>query len=376
MSNPKSSVLGNFNRPELLEKIVSEIKSDKSRIIEVVGSSGSGKSHLYHNLKKYLQEKDAEFIDLHPFVFRFNQLKEIMAHLVNITHDEFIEFAEQADENSIKTKYDFFYFLTEKIREKHDFKPRIFIIDNFDLYDQYSIDFIQYIVQYAKESNIKFVCFTQKATFIFSKKIKIDYLKIEEIERILSDYIEDEKEVHTAAEIMENISGGNIYLIENVLNRFIESKKEQLDLNNFLDTRLNVEEIYKKKVDSLSELEKNILFSVFVLEKSATKKYLKNHFKDVDFDEKYQKMLDEKLLYEKDNYIKVNKLLSCKKYFDNLAKNKKKKLYKSLKEYLDFHNPREASKYLYEVNVYDKKIFDSIIDYLETVNDHENLQKI
>jgi len=374
MSQQKS-VMGNFRRAELLEKVLKDLEQKESEIIEIVGVSGSGKSHLYASVCQELRNRKIPFIDFYAYVFKFTHIMDMIKLLSGVGEKEVTEYAEEAKAIGIDMKYDFFFYLSTKLSEKKVFKSQIIIIDNFELLDQYTIDFIQYIVGYERIIGIKFLIFTKKESFLFSHKHKLEFLNYDEINTILDEFLDhNENDIDTLSEILKNITGGNIFILETILERFRDSGSTKLDLSDYLDSKLNAEVIFSEKISNLKEDFKRVLISIYLLEDKANIQNITTLLQKENISEIIAYLTTHAIICEKSGFYQICKRIGfhdlALKDMDSLVSKTMKILLKNT----ELISGACKVKYFYLFGLYEESVFSELIVYLELLNDHENLQ--
>jgi len=250
MDKKLEEVLGQFvtNDNTISNNVLNFLELDNSKIIEVIGESGSGKSYILRNLIQILKDKSIPFEFYYPRLFQYNHFKQILQMITGINSQQYADIIDESEKFNFKNKYDLFYFLTEYLSKKKLLKSKnIIIYENFYL-DEYTRDFIKYIIQYATKQNIQFIIFTREDAFPFSKKIEIDIPGKEQIANILQDILPKKgKSVISESEIIHNISSGNLSVIDYIINNLL-SKNKTFDFDSFLKKKIDLETIYSQHI--------------------------------------------------------------------------------------------------------------------------------
>ena len=375
-----NTLLRFVGKKNIIKDIGKLISQKKSNIIEIVGPSGTGKSYIFHELHKKFQETNQEHECIFPKTFCFNQLKPLIQIISNISDKEYFEFVSKAKKYDIANEYDFFYFLSETLNKKHLFDSKIIFIDDCNLLDSYSKNFIQYIVQYASEANIHFITFTTESTFPFSTKFTMEYLSTDSIFKILSTLFSDQDlDFTTASDILKRITGGNIFVLENILNQYFHKEiPQKFDLSNFLDKNFAVNTTYSALLQKLSAIQLDIVIYISLLDGSANMENLQQFFKADILLNNLNFLKDMTIIVEIDKSFFIKKALVFYSYFDNLSDSVKKKYVENFLKVMTsinfmFHDP---TYYHYFIKDYSIKLFDQSIEYLSLINDYETVRDL
>lgn len=154
-----------------LTRLLNILKDDSSsHLIEITGKSGSGKSYLVKPLLDALQSSYGRLRHYSPQALVFNQFSRVLHLLCDIEDADLDKLLKEGrGQHWTGRKYDFFYFLTERLNQKKLLRPCVLIVDDGDALDPYTRDYLQYLVQYAQDSGIQIVVLAQKRLFSFSE---------------------------------------------------------------------------------------------------------------------------------------------------------------------------------------------------------------
>jgi len=355
----------------VLEEITRFLDDDASKIIEIVGDTGSGKSFVFDSVRSSFQQQKIDFKAFIPHIFKINEFWELLNLITDIDKAEFNDLIKKADENGISNnKYDFFYFLVSHFQEKGFFKVKNILIYENHYLDQYTQDFIQYITQYFQEEQVNFIIFSREETFSFSEKIFIQKPGKEDIRELIKEFLSDQKsEFRLESEIIHKISQGNLIVIAYIMANYMKPGKD-IHLESQLDKNASVETIFQDQISQLTEQDKNLLFTIFLMDtdtsllsKIITSKTLK---KDLDH------LLQQRLIFEFEGNYYVIKVFAVRDAFNSLSTEKKKHIYKPILE----QNPANADDISLQVGVHSKETGNSKIEYLEGIRDHSGLIEI
>ncbi|MBN2460172.1 MAG: sigma 54-interacting transcriptional regulator [Candidatus Cloacimonetes bacterium] len=311
----------------LVRDIIGKFKTDESQIIEVIGDSGSGKSFIFNKLSRELKQLNIEHKIYIPYIFHINQIKQIVSLITDITEEYFQDIIKQANDIGISTnKYDFFYFLTSKIEERRLFKVKhILIYEGFYL-DKYTLDFIQYLVEYFTEEKVNFVIFTRSETYPFSEKFHIKQPNREEIAVILQSYTKNTNLNYAVeSELIQRISGGNLSIIAHIMEKYFADGGE-FDFTSQLDQSITLEGIYEEEIKRLDEEEKKLLFTIFLLDTDTSA--LKELYAGEDITLLLDSLMKHRLIFAFEGNYLVKKVSAVRSYFNKLPRVKQKHYFK------------------------------------------------
>ncbi|MBW6514680.1 MAG: sigma 54-interacting transcriptional regulator [Candidatus Syntrophosphaera sp.] len=365
-----------------LNKVLNVLQDpSSSHLVEITGKSGSGKSYLVNPLLEALQKsyETVNFFTPHPLYF--NQFKQVLQLLCDI-EDETLSELLRENQKQFRTgrKYDFFYFLTEQLNQKKLLQPRALIIEDGDVLDQYTRDYLQYLVQYAEDCGIQIVFFSQKRLFAFSHVEYIPALSTDELQKLVHlNFPEAELGYVKESEILHKITDGNLVIVEKILFEMLSRKpKAEFDLSPYLDKTFDPVQIYQELVSGLSQSQKELLFSMFMLNGS--------------FDEEHAKALGLGKGFKKDlDYLHSSGLASCirsqcvvqKKgsYYAWLQNNPSlyaSELGQNILEHLAHQGLHQQVqvKMLMQVKKYEAKMFEDLVSELELLSDNNNLLEL
>ena len=88
----------------------------KSHLIEIVGKSGSGKSHFVQPLMESVAEIYARKILFSPHPLVLNHFSELMQVITEVTEEDLYGYYQEFRDNiNSVNKYDFFYYITDRL---------------------------------------------------------------------------------------------------------------------------------------------------------------------------------------------------------------------------------------------------------------------
>jgi Nif-specific regulatory protein len=352
-----------------------------SHLLEITGISGSGKSYLINPFSETLQNtyETVNFFSPHPLYF--NQFYDVLSLLCDIDTQNFSSLIEEHKTRySTGMKYDFFYFLTEQLQKRELLHPRVLIIDDGDVLDQYSKDFLQYIVQYAEDSGIQIVFFSQERTFPFSQLEQIDPLTAEDLQKLLQ--MTFEKKGHNyekESEIIHKISDGNLLVVERILAEMLEKKpRGGFDLSPFLDKSFDPYEIYRETVSGLSDSQKDLLICLLIMDNAFCDK----HLKALGLDKSYKKNIESLIASGLVGLVDQRHIVQKKRFLLRFMKEDPDKYTRpavnntiSLLAENDLHKQTQARIMMFN-NKYRASLFEELNSELESLSDNKNLLKI
>ncbi|MCB5268656.1 MAG: sigma 54-interacting transcriptional regulator [Candidatus Cloacimonetes bacterium] len=250
---------------------VLDLLKDKKRshLVEITGKSGSGKSYLIAPIIEALRSSysSIHYFSPHPLYYNhFTELLQILSGLDEKQQDAFFE--EHYGKYHTGRKYDFFYFLTEQLLQKDLLHSLVLVIDDCDVLDQYSRDFLQYLVQYASDCGLQVLAFSQQHLFPFSIVEKLPSLGVEDMQKLLGQVFPSARLSYISeGEILHNISGGNLMILEKIFSGMRESlPKGEFDLSPYLEKTYDPHDIYIQTLEELSKKQIELLIAMYVLD--------------------------------------------------------------------------------------------------------------
>jgi Nif-specific regulatory protein len=313
-------------KPEMIDSIQKRVADKHGKIIEVIGSSGTGKSYIARQLTELLATRNC--LRYSPRVFRFNQVYDLLHLLTGLSEKDWNKLIAESKGLSLKNKFDFFFFLTEHLKEKNVFKPAVVLIDDCTLLDQYTVDFIHYLDQYIPDKQIFCIVFTNEPTFLFSEKIELSYLSGDDILQVLTVLFEKTgNDLTRQSQILRNITSGNIFLIEYLLSQFFQGgKQKKFNLSNFLDEKLTVLDIFRSHLEGMSPKLRDLLINIFILDGSASADSIPALVpKGTKLKNDLETLIDEGWIEEISGNYLVSKPMTMKQWFMGLPSDDQKK---------------------------------------------------
>ncbi|HPM02095.1 MAG TPA: sigma 54-interacting transcriptional regulator, partial [Candidatus Cloacimonadota bacterium] len=370
------------SKTDIVEEILKELETDKSQLIEIVGQSGTGKSYLFKKLSQMLVNKNIIHYKFIPQYFAFNQIREIVKLITKVNDEDFYRDIRNAWDFETNSKYDFFYFLSDVLKQKALLKPSLILIDNADLLDQYSVDFIQYLVQFAHESKIQIITFSSGELFPFSTKKNLKYLKAKDIAELLKElFPEDNKKYDTEAEIIENMTGGNVFLIENlILSSVVNEKGSKLEFQKQLNKISNVQTLMMEKLSQLDEFDIDCMIYIWLFDRRAGKDCLTDLLKQKSpkIDKTLNKLVSEHYIGIINDSYYIRKVNLFSDYMKNHISDKLSAYITKFLTYIQSNQVPDINlaKYYILKNEFKQEIFEDNIVYLKQINDHNALLEI
>ncbi|PKN73681.1 MAG: hypothetical protein CVU50_02915 [Candidatus Cloacimonetes bacterium HGW-Cloacimonetes-3] len=253
-----------------LSRVIGILRDNsKSHLVEITGKSGSGKSYFVQPLMRSLEETYSERVFFSPHPLDMNHFTELIQMLSNIDEAGLQTLYSEFRQNiASENKFDFFFFITERISGLALFKPLLLVIDDCDVLDKYSRDYLQYLVQYLPDMGIQIVAFTQERLFPFSEIENIPALGVEDCQNLLQLTFPNKDFTYISeSEIFQRITSGNLMIIERIFREMLSRKpKGDFDLSPYLEKTFDARDIYHQSLTSLSESQKEVLIAMYVLD--------------------------------------------------------------------------------------------------------------
>ncbi len=376
-----------IDKDNFIDKLVKITEHKSSKLVEIIGVSGTGKSHLHSKLKDHFSVTNQLYFTYRPPLFELNHFPHLLQLMTGLKEEQCQKLFEKAQSYNFKNKYDFFFYLSEEIEKLIALEKRIILIDDCNFIDRYSLDFIQYFIQAFHNAPIAVVIFTCTELFAISDKFHLEFLSKDDIMNILESLPNKSTlDSEADAEILSNITAGNIYLVEHILN---DIGDQAIDLKPYLDKTVNLEAVYLDKVKSLTPSQKNILFALFLLDNKADKKNL-TAFLDKKESELLTKNLSKLIkegFIEEDNDLLI---LKIKHYYGifflSLPYKERSKQYQKILDFMkdSIKPPLEYyASYLLKLSEFDEEsqlptlpLINDALHYFKSINDYDVVIKL
>ena len=372
MDKKLEKVMGQFvtNNNTISTKITNILTKKGSKIIEIIGGTGSGKSFILRNLIQLMKDGNLQFDVYFPRVFQYNHFKQVLQLITGIDDEAYINIIDASEKFNFENKYDLFYFLTEHLNKKKLLKSKnILVYEDFYL-DEYTRDFIKYIIQYATKHNIQFIMFTRTDTFPFSKKITIEVPGKEQIVDILQSVLpKKESSKISESEIIHNISGGNLSIVDYIINNLL-SKNQSFDFDSFLKKKIDLEMIYTQHINELNAKQRKLLFVILLLDTKATEDQIKSVSKLNAVAKDLNALLKLRLIMELDGKYFLKKTSVIKKYFEDLPQKERAEFSHNIVESIEPEFGNEICILLGDTS---SEYFESCISSFSKLNDYRSL---
>lgn len=241
----------------------------ESHLVEITGKSGSGKSYFVSPLLQNLAEHYPDPIHFSPHPLVMNHFTELLMVLCGIEETELkVLYKEFLADIASNNKFDFYYYITEELNRRQLFKSCLLVIDDCDVMDKYTRDYLQYVVQYLPEAGIQVVVFSHERLFPFSEVEHIPALGVEDCQHLLKLTFPDQAFTYVSeSEIFQRITGGNLMIIERVFREMLtKNPGGKFDLSPYLEKTFDASEIYNQSLASLTASQKELLIAMYVLD--------------------------------------------------------------------------------------------------------------
>ena len=357
-------------------KVLDLLKTKKSsHLIELSSRTGSGKSYLMQTLIDKLRPNFKQIKVFSPQPLYYNQLEQIVLLTSGISSDEFAQIVGQY-QTGYKTgrKYDFFFYIISLLNERKLLKPMLLIVDDCDVLDTYSRDFLQYLIHSSPDIGIKIVALTQSHLFSFSTHEPIPALSTDDMQRIIQmAFPKDEISYVSSSEVLQTISGGNLLVVENILAEMLDSGKK-FDLSPFLERNFDPQHLFYENLNRLDQQQKNLLFAMFVLDSDLDEKQAKNLGLSKNLKKNLELLSEQNLIADFGDGFKVQRKQSFTQWLEKnpeqFSSEYKLKVLEECKAYPDNLQVIVSMQNLN--SLYDAEQFRRMADYLEQISDNKN----
>ncbi|MDY0151192.1 MAG: sigma 54-interacting transcriptional regulator [Candidatus Cloacimonas sp.] len=253
-----------------LSRVIGILRDNSSsHLLEITGKSGSGKSYFVQPLLESMADVYEKRIQFSPHPLDLNHFTELIQVLCGVSEEDLLGFYHEFQDN-IKSanKYDFFYYITERLHAMELFHPMLLVIDDCDVLEVYTREYMQYLVQYLPELGLQIVAFSQERLFPFSELEHIPALGVDDCQKLLQLTFPDTEFTYASeSEIFQRITSGNLMIIEKIFREMLSQKpKGKFDLSPYLEKTFDATEIYQQSLQSLSAAQKDILIAMYVLD--------------------------------------------------------------------------------------------------------------
>lgn len=362
-----------------LSKVLNLLQDQSnSHLVEITGKAGSGKSYLIKPLMEALQQFYEKVYFFSPHPFYFNQFSTLLLILSDIELNTLQEFYQEYNKlYRTGRKYDFFYYITEQLNRQNLLSPRALIIDDGDILDKYSCDYLQYLVQYAEDSGIQIVFLSRQRLFPFAQWELVPPLTGEDVQHMIQlAFPEVGENISKESEILQKIAEGNLLILEKIFND-MQAKKAgtKFDLTPFLDKTYDPLQIYFETVSNLPVSQKELLLSMFILDQKFNEENIKKIIGSKNINKDLEILYNTGLIEHPDRNWVVQKKGSLvawlEQHPDSLSPTLKQKILDVLSE--DKTDEQVKVNILMRMNKYEASAFETVIKELEQLSDNENL---
>lgn len=382
MPEPIKQILHHFIRERFMISRIHDLlkMNDQSHLVEIVGKPGSGKTYLIEPITELLKESYGKIIRYSPHPFQDNHLEDILGQITDISPDILAEMiSNQPQGIHIGQKYDFFYFLSIQIAQKEALKPCVVIIDDCDLLDAYTRDFLQYLVQFAGDIGLQIIALTEERRFPFSILEQIQPLTVEDIQNLIQKTFPDSTIGYAKeSEILQNISEGNLLILETILSDMLVSKNKKFNLSDYIDKPFNPMDVFLSNLRSLNPNQNLLMLYIYILDHYSSIETLKQLTGIKNIQTELNALQNKNLIYQLSNAWFVHK----KNSYDQWFKGTELTLLTSLVETVDKHLEKRSgctllrSKLKMYIGVYDEVLFAEALRYLSSIADNEGILSI
>ncbi len=375
MGKNKSFILDLFiDKLFPFEELLNDFKDNETKILEIISDQGSGKSLVFQKLYNLRQSLGNNVKFYLPHLFKINRFKDFLQLLFDISDEYYDNLVASSVDYKFENKFDFFYYVLNTLKKENKITDQKVVIYGSFYFDKYTLQFIEYLTEFISIHNghqIKFLIFSQKKQFSFSKSFSIKKPSLEEISSVLSEISDkDTSKTYSTSMILNKLSNGNIYVINYILQKSLDENK-LLDIDkSWLNKRITLTHLYEDEFKKFTEKEKQVLYTIYLLSNDSTEANLMLILPD---SEKYlQKLLEEDWIYKFNNVYYLKKLYTIKQNFDLLKQQDKEKLITKIQKTLN----KDFLETSYLCCKKYSKHFQTFVNHLVQLNDNENLMKI
>jgi Nif-specific regulatory protein len=363
---------------KIFSSIDNILTNNENVVVEIIGGSGTGKSIIYTELLKTHSNK-TNVISYIPERFCFNQIINILNLItkedIDITED-FHKLIEESVKYEPTNKYDIFYFLTEKFAEMNYFIDRTIFIDNADLLDNYTRNFIEFYIQYNPKNIIKFILFTTKSKTNFSIKFNLTNFSLHDIQKVIShsqSYLQANNDFNS--ELLYNISDGNIQILILLLNNKFQENDEKVNLISYLESNKNLYTFFKNRIQTYGNEAIDLLIYIHLLDNLSTDENLETIFENKFLSTKNH-LINEEIIEKVGNRYISHYSTFITKYFLSLRKIDQRVYVHKIIDIIFNNVPSKIVLFHLLVNEYNENLFLSQKNYFYSLRNFDIVTKI
>lgn len=371
MKAKASNIISGFVTKNRLDNIITEIKKKQSNIIEICGEHGAGKMILMKSLIEEFSKQKIPFKIFQPNHFAMNHFRDIFFSISSITEETFEKFLSEANELKIKNKFDLFYFLSTKLSEEKLLTSQNIIINEAYIIEDFTLDFISYLIQYFPDQQIKFIISTTKEISSYSTKIPLKLLQNDDIKLLIKNFSEgkvEDKDFTAEAELINRVTSGNIYAIAHILLRSLQGDK--LEIDSYLDKKVSLSNVYLETFKEYSKSIQDILIYIFMTPGKCDIKYLKS-LKIDQLEKNIKSLINEQQIYKVEDLYYVSNMFLTKNSYDSLPSARKIKFLSTIREKFGMNCVLKEFAVMHNIKFAE---LNEGIDYFKRVNDYESLR--
>jgi Nif-specific regulatory protein len=372
-------ILHQFISDRFLHSRIHDIlkNSQKSYLFEFVGGSGSGKSYLIPSISDILKDYYNTVIRYSPHPFWDNHLIDLLTKITVLPEADIRHIcSEHSNMSHSENKHDFFYYLSEQLSKKKALIPCLLIIDDCDVLDLYTRDFLQYLVQYAEEAGIKIITFSHAKLFPFSEVEYMHPLTVENVEYLIQKSYPDANVAYAKdSEILLNISEGNLLILKTILLELAKNKRKNFDISSYMAKHFNTEEIYLSNLKKLNEAQKKLMLHIYVMDGRTDQESLKKASANKTIVADLEKLLEADLIYKINGNWILHKKPSFAKWLQTLDTDYVKAIIDKVYAFLvkDGCCVQMRAKLQRYINRYDQDLFDEAVNEFKCLKDNDSL---
>ncbi|GAB1365696.1 hypothetical protein MASR1M36_05670 [Candidatus Cloacimonadaceae bacterium] len=362
-----------------LSKVMSYLRdSSTSHLLEITGKSGSGKSYFVKPLLDSMEETYGKRVFFTPHPLDFNHFTELIQIISQVTEEDLLGFYKEFQDNiGSANKYDFFYYITERLQGMELFHCLLLVIDDADVLDRYTRDYLQYLVQHLPDMGIQIVVFSQERLFPFSEVEHIPALGVDDCQKLLQMTFPDSDFTYISeSEIFQRITGGNLMIIERIFRELLSGKdKGKFDLSPYLEKTFDANEIYHQALETLSVSQKEILIALYVLDGLSADELNEALGKPKGFKSDKTALSEAGLISMIGSQCFIQKKSAFSVWLKGEMQNFDSGLYNRLKDYLEKHTRflQAQVRMLMFSGKFNARLFEHVIGDLGMINDAQSL---
>jgi transcriptional regulator with GAF, ATPase, and Fis domain/tRNA A-37 threonylcarbamoyl transferase component Bud32 len=283
-----SDFIGREKYIKKINSLVDRVFRGQGQVLLIEGEAGAGKTRLLKELEHrlFVDSQEVQYYRITERAkFNFHWLIELLEREgANLS-----KLKKKIEKGKIvlsdKSKYRFFDKLTLEMSKISEIKKPVFLLDNMDVDDKKTTDFLLYLSSFLEKTPFLFIVATESIPHNLDKiikdkiynnfsKVKLEGFNKNETQLFVKNMLNASGNIEKLSGYLYDNTAGNPYFIEELLREIVERKLLKRERNNlaynFAEVRKvsvpeSVDLFVKERIGKLSEDEEEILKLLSVL---------------------------------------------------------------------------------------------------------------